>query len=317
MHLSVPGNILLLGEYAVLEQGGLGLAMAVDRRVRITIEPGDALTIEGTWQGHAISWSPGTRVNNPLFAAAVDVVKSRLSRTGAAPGGFRCRISIDSSPFFTADGRKTGLGSSAAVTVGLVSALLHAAGVSPGQRDAAAPGLAVQAHRNAQGGRGSGYDVACSFHGGAGIFRGGDEPSWEPCRIPGDPDVYLYPGPYAVSTPEAVNRYEAWKIANPRQAREFLAMSNSALLDFVHAGTAPDAARRFDECRRIGIELGESIGVTARIEAPPGLDPAWCKAVGAGSELGACLLPRGAAPPHVEGTVLRLVRQDGGISWQE
>jgi phosphomevalonate kinase len=317
VHLSVPGNILLLGEYAVLEEGGLGLAMAADRRVRISIDPGDSLTIEGTWQGHALSWSPGAGVSIPLFEAALDAVESWLSSSGAEAGGWRCRISIDSSPFFTAGGRKAGLGSSAAVSLGLVSALLQAAGISPRERDAAAPGLAVQAHRSAQGGRGSGYDVACSLHGGAGIFTGGVEPAWESSRIPGDPDVYLYPGPRAVSTPDAIGRYEAWKLREPRQACEFLDNSNRAILAFVHAGSTKEAARSFGACRRIGIELGEAIGVPARLETPGGLDPAWCKAVGAGSELGAFLLPRGASAPHVEGTPLQLVRQNGGIAWEE
>jgi mevalonate kinase len=40
MRASVPANLLLLGEYAVLEEGGLGLAVAVDPRVRISAAPG-------------------------------------------------------------------------------------------------------------------------------------------------------------------------------------------------------------------------------------------------------------------------------------
>ena len=316
MRLSVPGNILLLGEYAVLEEGGLGLAMAADRRVRIAIEPCDTLMIEGTWQRHALSWmrgDPGT----PLLSAAVDVVESWLSRGEIGTAGIRCRIRIDSSAFFTAEGRKAGLGSSAAVTVGLVSALLRAAGVPPDQRDAAVPGLAVRAHRLAQGGRGSGYDVTCSFHGGAGIFQGGAEPSWKPCSIPGDPDVYLYSGPRAVATSEAVGRYEAWKKDNPAQAREFLDASNAALLAFTRAGSMGEAAHSFAACRKIGIELGEAIGVPAQLKIPAGLDPAWCKAVGAGNELGACLLPRGAAAPQAEANALQRVRQDRGVAWEE
>jgi phosphomevalonate kinase len=316
VRLSVPGNILLLGEYAVLEEGGLGLAMAADRRVWIAIEPGDDLTIEGAWQGVARVWvrgDPGT----PLFSAAVDVVESWLSHGRFGTAGIRCRIRIDSSAFFTAEGRKAGLGSSAAVIVGLVSALLQAAGAPLDRRDAAVPGLAVRAHRLAQGGRGSGYDVTCSFHGGAGIFRGGAEPSWQPCRIPGDPDVYLYSGPRAVSTSEAVGRYEAWKKDNPAQAREFLDASNASLVAFTRAGSMGEAARSFDTCRRIGIELGEAVGVSARLETPAGLDPSWCKAVGAGNELGACLQARGAAEPRAEETSLQRVRQDRGVAWEE
>ena len=33
--LSAPGNLLLMGEYAVLEEDGRGLAMAVERRATL------------------------------------------------------------------------------------------------------------------------------------------------------------------------------------------------------------------------------------------------------------------------------------------
>jgi phosphomevalonate kinase len=316
VRLTVPGNILLLGEYAVLEEGGLGVAMAVDRRVQIDIVQGESLRIEGNWQGSAYSWSRET-TDNPLFASAVQVVESWLSGSGHRAEAWRCQINMDSSSFFDAHGRKSGLGSSAAVTTGLVCALLRAAGVPAEDRNAAAPGLAVSAHRRAQGGRGSGYDVTCSFHGGAGIFRGGVEPSWEACRIPGDPDVCLYPGPRAVTTADAIARYEAWKIRNPRGARDFLEASNDAVRRFIHAASLSDAMQSFHACRTIGRELGEEIGVSACVESPPALDAAWCKAVGAGNELGACLLPRGAPLPAVDDTPGQLVHQDGGIAWEE
>ena len=49
--LSAPANLLLLGEYAVLEEGGLGLALAVERRARITVEPSDGLEVLGRRPG--------------------------------------------------------------------------------------------------------------------------------------------------------------------------------------------------------------------------------------------------------------------------
>ncbi len=311
MHLSVPGSILLLGEYAVLEEGGLGLAMAVDRRVHLDIRPATSLEINGAWQGKTVSWP--RRGDSPLFAAVVDVVESWLGTSGGHAHA-RGRIDVDSSGFFTPDGRKTGLGSSAAIAAGLACALLQAAGIAADLRDAAAPGLAVRAHRQAQGGRGSGYDVLCSFHGGAGLFTGGGQPTWKPYRIPGDPAVCLFPGPAAVSTPDAVGRYEAWKTLNSRHAREFLSASNGALEDFLHASSLLDSARAFSTCRKIGVELGDAIGVPARLPAPGALDADWCKAVGAGNELGACLLMDNAARPP--GAPFPPMRQDRGIAWQ-
>ena len=313
MRLSVPGTILLLGEYAVLEEGGRGLAMAVDRRVRMDVEPFESLEIRGAWQGKAVSWRRGSS-DSPLFAATVDVVEGWLKVSGRDPDALRCRIAIDSSAFFSPEGRKTGLGSSAAIAAGLVCALLHAAGVPADQGDAAAPGLAVRAHRQAQGGRGSGYDALCSFHGGAGLFTGGAQPTWEPCEIPGHPDVFLFPGPAPVSTPDAVGRYQAWKALNPRQAREFLSASNRAVENFLHAGSPRESVRAFSACRKIGIELGDTVGVPAWLPPPGSLAADLCKAVGAGNELGACLLAAGAATPP--GTVFHRVRQDRGISWE-
>jgi hypothetical protein len=55
--------------------------------------------------------------------------------------------------------------------------------------------------------------------------------------------------------------------------------------------------------------------MTAELEIPPGLDPKWCKALGAGNELGLCLLLPGTQPP--DDASLRLVPQaDTGVLWE-
>jgi len=313
VQLTVPGNILLLGEYAVLEEGGLGLAMAIDTRVRLEACPAPSLSIEGTWPGSSVSWIPDRRGTSPLVEAVVDTVSEWLGRPVQA------RVRVDSSAFFAPDGRKAGLGSSAAVSVALVCGLLRAAGQTGRAPDV--PGLALhlalQAHRRAQGGRGSGYDVFTSFHGGSGIFRGGASPSWEPRTASSDPEVLLFPGPAPVSTAESVARFFQWKERNPGPAREFLLESNSSILSFVQSGSTSDARKWLGACRKLGIELGRSIGVPAELPVPSGLDPLWCKSLGAGNELGLCLLPRGAQPP-ADAPGVRLVRRaKTGVAWAE
>jgi phosphomevalonate kinase len=308
--LTVPGNILLLGEYAVLEEGGLGLAMAVETRVRLEAEQAPGLSIKGIWPGSSVSWTPDQRGTSVLVEAAVDTVAGRL-------GSPLCgKVRVDSSAFFTSDGRKAGLGSSAAVCVALVCGLLRLAGdVRPRVPDV--PGLALKAHRLSQGGRGSGYDVFSSFHGGTGLFRGGASPSWEPRALPCDLSVLLFAGPAPVSTSESVSRYLQWKERNPGPARDFLRESNNSIRSFVESATTADARKSLGVCRRLGIELGRLIGVPAELPIPAGLDPRWCKSLGAGNELGLCLTPRGARLSTDVPGVRRVRRAETGAVWEE
>jgi phosphomevalonate kinase len=306
MRLSVPGNLLLLGEYAVLEDGGLGLAAAVDRRVRCTVEAAPGLSVRGTWPGGAVQWTPSSPGDGPLVPAVVEIVEQWFVDSGAGRPALRAAMELDSAPFFLPGGRKSGLGSSAAVTVALTCALLAAGGRADAVRDGTAFRLAVQAHRRAQGGAGSGYDVACSFHGGLGLFHGGAEPRWEPCRLSWTPSLLLFSGPAPVSTAPAVRRYSEWKARCPAEARAFLEASNRAVAAFVRAGSEAEACARLAECRDLGISLGRSIGVSAEVPVPEGLEARWCKAAGAGNELGVCLRAAAGGPPA-----------DRGVTWEE
>jgi phosphomevalonate kinase len=316
MTVSVPGNLLLLGEYAVLEEGGLGIALAVDRRIWIALLPGTGLSVEGSWPGGGFAWTPRETRASPLVTAAVDGVQRWLQESGSARPAWAARISVDSTELFGPDGRKRGLGASAAVCVGLVAALLEAADTRDERARGIIPRLAARAHREAQGGRGSGYDVVCSFYGGMGLFRGGAVPDWQSCRLPWDARIFLFPGPSAVSTTDAVQRYALWKERNPRAAREFLQDSNHCVREFLRASSAEAALSRLRACRKLGIAVGDAIGVTSRIDAPPGLDPAWCKALGAGNELGGCIIPSDIAPPEDGRAFERARVSERGISWE-
>jgi phosphomevalonate kinase len=308
VRLTVPGNILLLGEYAVLEEGGLGLSMAVDPRVQMETSPADSLVVDAVWPGASASSTAG---QSPLISAAVDTVSGHLGRCPPV------HARIDSSAFFSPDGRKNGLGSSAAVSVALVCGLLASAGDEASSRGAVARALALQAHRRAQGGRGSGYDVVTSFHGGTGLFRGGAEPGWRPCTLPAGMQLLLFPGPAPVSTAEAVEAYRAWKERDPAAAQVFLRESNNAILSFVQAASEFQVLLWFSACRELGIELGRAIGVSAELPIPAGLDPTWCKALGAGNELGLCLLPPGVDPPADDASCRPITQSDIGVRWEQ
>ena len=307
VRLTVPGNILLLGEYAVLEEKGLGLAMAVEERVQLESAPAESLRLEARWPGTSVSWTPARREASPLVTSVVDTISEELGQCPAAA------VTVDSSSLFSGDGRKNGLGSSAAVAVALVCGLLRTAGRDP---SADGPRLALKAHRRAQGGRGSGYDVMTSFNGGTGLFTGGAEPAWRACALPGDMRLLLFEGPAPVSTAESVSRYEEWKHGEPGAAHDFLRESNNAILSFLGAGSEAQALLWFTACRELGIELGQAIGVPAELPVPPGLDPKWCKALGAGNELGLCLLLPGAEPPRDDPGVRLVTPSVAGVSWE-
>ena len=144
MRITAPGNLLLLGEYAVLEPGGLGLALAVEKRVRIETSRSDRLVIAGTWGREEVLWTEDAGPDSsPLLTAVVEesrdwIRTQRPGIRGARPGIREARwegasaagasipdftqlspmgIVVDSTALFTSDGIKAGYGSSAAVAI--------------------------------------------------------------------------------------------------------------------------------------------------------------------------------------------------------
>jgi len=134
---SAPGKIVLSGEYAVLF-GAPAICMAVQRRAVVTIT--DAPDAKGTIA------TPG--YGGADAAAIIDAVDAN-SRRG------RC-FELDTRAF-SEQGKKIGIGSSAALVVALVAALKDSTDVFS---------AALVAHGKFQGRAGSGVDVAAAVHGG-------------------------------------------------------------------------------------------------------------------------------------------------------
>ena len=165
---SAPGKFVLSGEYAVLD-GAPAICVAVDRRAVVTIDTHDgdshlvrapgftAATGRFRVESGELSWLDGGR-DFGLFEAVWNT-----SRPATAS---RClAVSLDTAVFRDpGSGSKIGLGSSAALTAALATAL-HALG---GDK---ADTVAHVAHRLFQGGAGSGVDIACSIEGGTVEYR--------------------------------------------------------------------------------------------------------------------------------------------------
>jgi phosphomevalonate kinase len=201
---SSPGKLILAGEYAVLG-GAPGLVMAVNRRARVSLEASPdtrwhLLSIQENERETQYSldargqpeWD--TQADRDDFTL-VDTILRHLDELGLGrlPP---FRLILDTSEFFDrAGGHKLGLGSSAAVTVALVDALDRWTGkvaLDPQQQLA----RLLLMHRQFQGDRGSGIDLAASLQGGVLEFR----------RPPGNLQASLHAG----ALPRGVHFSVAW-----------------------------------------------------------------------------------------------------------
>ena len=186
--LSAPGKLLLIGEYAVLH-GAPAVVMAVDRRTRVELEPSGSelwsvtapplaaepvcftLAADGRlrWQGDPAATSGRIDLVERVIASMV--AAGLLDAAGLSPA----TVTLDTRALFEdgeVGGMKLGLGSSAASTVGLASALA----LWNGREELLADplrwlGSLVGLHRGLQGGRGSGVDLAASLLGGVVDYR--------------------------------------------------------------------------------------------------------------------------------------------------
>ena len=87
---------------------------------------------------------------------------------------FPCDVYIDTSDFFLNSGVKKGFGSSAVVAVGVVAGIfLLLSNTNHFEKDKIFI-YCLEAYRYAQGGMGSGYDIATSIFGGVVQFKGGN-----------------------------------------------------------------------------------------------------------------------------------------------
>jgi degradative hydroxymethylglutaryl-CoA reductase len=231
--VSAPGKAFLIGEYAVLE-GAPSLVTAVDvRAVAHDPLPGEPFS-----QPSAVVRCAHTRV--------VDY----LQQAGVAAAGDEGFPLVDTGRFYLG-ARKLGLGSSAAVTAAVVGYHLAASGLDPRDPQVLpdALALAMAAHGEAQGGGGSGADVAAAVLGGTLHFQQGKATAVRP--LPGLHMGFVDAG-YPAITSELVRRVRQGQAAHPQRyaaAMEVLADASrrfidAYLLEPLGPAPAPDERRR-------------------------------------------------------------------------
>ena len=282
-----PGKLVILGEYAVLTAGEPGVVVAVDRGVRVNVLPQRSerarAGADALWAPASGAWclSPGGVVGAALASAtsylqAVAVPLSPFSLTVhselAGPHG------------------KYGLGSSAAVVVAVVAAVLASAAPRTlhGDRSLLFK-LAAQAHFRAQA-AGSGIDVAAAVYGGWSQYASPGH-LWmasAACQAPHVMANRLWPhlairrlSPPAIhcllmgfsgtsaGTSPRVARVRQWQSTHPEAHRRFLSRSRVRVRSFVQRWTDGQMAASVADlaaARRLLCALGDEVGLV--MESP-------------------------------------------------
>jgi phosphomevalonate kinase len=211
---SAPGKLFLIGEYAVLH-GGTAVVTAVDRRA-------------------VARFVPGAKPSTPLIAEAVKAIAEHARAQGLS-------ATIDGAPevdsgALSQDGQKLGLGSSAAAVVAAVAAAWDALG-QPFDPEALLP-VALDAHRAAQGGRGSGGDVTAAVLGGVVAYGGPSRVRQLPPEIPAELVVFRAGDPAA--TVHFLNAVERLEARDEFQHAALVTPISEAALAFLEAYEAGD-----------------------------------------------------------------------------
>ena len=195
----IPGSIMLMGEHSVLF-GERALACAVDKYIVVELTPlsEPEVIIDSALAHYRSNLAQLTANPNLTFVlAAIELFTSQL------PSGFRLTIESEFS-------HKVGLGSSAAVTAGVVAVLSAYAELKVDNKSLFEKALTV-VHK-VQDGRGSGTDLVASIYGSIVAY------SVNPCsikKLPACPEISLFYAGYKTKTPDVLRRVEQLSSANP------------------------------------------------------------------------------------------------------
>jgi phosphomevalonate kinase len=266
--VSAPGKLFLVGEYGVLT-GGTAVVAAVDRLVTARFVPDAAPA-------------------SPLTVEATRFARTHIATLGLSlPEGAPI---VDSSALSVGD-RKLGLGSSAAAAAAAVGATLAAAGADVMHDRPLLFVLADRAHRAAQGGRGSGADVAAAVMGGVLAYARSADAAPKIQPLPRRPvEIVVFSAGAPRGTADAVRTVEALAGRDPARHAARMDEIHRAAEAFLSGWEADDGRAVVDAARGAGVAL-------AALERDAGL-AIWTDPVRAAAalahDLGGTAKPSGA-----------------------
>jgi len=302
---TAPAKLVLLGEYAVLE-GATALVTAVDRRVTAELEPstrdqwrfvtdlGGGQTADVHW--NESGWNAAVETDDDSWLRVpVQVATAVMDAAGVQPDRLpACDVHLRSSTLYDEDGEtKLGLGSSAAVVVALAEALRYGLRVwgldksGPVRSEAYRETLAL--HHETLDGRGSGVDVAASFHGGVRTYerQGG---ATSPVELPAGIALGAVWTGRPASTATFLELVEATRTSRPGKYNACI----DALRDATAAGLAACAANdapAFQEAVRTHLQAQDALGQLCGL---PIVSSAHAELAALAAEEGVAYKPSGA-----------------------
>ena len=219
--ISAPGKLFVIGEYAVV-YGGPAVLVPTPQlaEVQITQDNQDQLIIshgEDRTLRLSDAW-----IEEPLLNALITTLD-------CADQLATLSMTLDTSQFYYA-GQKLGLGSSAALTGALVTAL------RPDLRVDERLSLATAAHQRFQGGRGSGADVALAVLGAPISFSKVEGP--QAVELPQDLHMLAIWTGKPASTTNFLALVDRWKMKNADRFDGHMRLLTTCAADFVAATEA-------------------------------------------------------------------------------
>lgn len=292
----IPGKLYIAGEYAVVEPGEPAVLVAVDRFLRVRLKESSG---EGRVSSSEYGRTPKVWVRDQLSGRIVvehqplDYVFAALSLIEQLRASMRLQpryydLEIESE-LDDSEGRKFGLGSSAAVTVAVIAALdeFYGLALSRMQLFKLALLATIEVAPTASGG-----DVAASTFGGwirytspdrqalrmnamrFGVREALDSDLWAGCgitRLPEPLDLQLLVGwtGSPASTERLVERMRQADVEFARRYAEFIASSRACvdeLVECLSAGDSTGAQAMLRSARGLLRELSSAAGVSIETE---------------------------------------------------
>ena len=190
--VKVPGSVMLMGEHSVLF-GEKAIACAVDKYIYIELHELPSRDVKVVSALASYESALGALEDEPRLSFVIAAIRALESDL---PSGFSLTIQSEFS-------HTVGLGSSAAVTAGVVAALSQFAGLSTDSASLFDRSLNIV--HQVQGGRGSGTDLVASIYGALVSYRVSPR---EIKALPVKPDISLVYAGYKTATPEVLKRVE-------------------------------------------------------------------------------------------------------------
>jgi phosphomevalonate kinase len=267
---------MLAGEYVVVERGSPALAVAVGRRMIVEI----ASESRRTW----LVTSPGLGLKDAPVKS-VPVLAEVLARLPGLPSGGRITVTSE-----LGEGPdKPGLGGSAALCAAAFVGLWKVSGAS-GPPDLE---IAIAAHRAAQGGHGSGFDVATALHGGVALFFPAGEGTAarvEQLVWPAGLHAAVFRTGRGSDTKTMLARMHAWREEDEPSFEACINPLADETMAFIEAFRAADVPRILDAAAQVQEELA----LMDRIGELGVLGGGQCQILGAIEDSGAIARTAGA-----------------------